>query len=76
VTRIGNPATFFLSRRERGAGEHSPDAASLAFTLAACAQCPAPPPLREILSRLADSRERAAEARRMILCRQNTLARL
>lgn len=62
--------------RMRGVGLHFAVPAVLVLTLAARAQCPAPPPLEEILSRLADSQERAVEARRTIVYQQNALVRL
>lgn len=62
--------------RMKGAGLHPAVPAVPVFALAARAQCPAPPPLEEILSRLADSQERAVEARRTIVYQQNALVRL
>lgn len=44
--------------------------------LPAAAQCPAPPPLEEILARVADNQERAVEARRTIVYQQRALVRL
>lgn len=47
-----------------------------AIRLPAAAQCPAPPPLEEILARVADNQERAVEARRTIVYQQKALVRL
>ncbi len=47
-----------------------------AICLPAAAQCPAPPPLEEILARVADNQERAVEARRTIVYQQRVLVRL
>jgi len=47
-----------------------------ACSLSLGAQCPAPPPLEEILARVADNQERAVEARRAIVYQQKALVRL
>lgn len=47
-----------------------------AVRLPAAAQCPAPPPLEEILAKVADNQERAVEARRTIVYQQKSLVRL
>lgn len=62
--------------RMTGVGRLSFLIALAAFSFSAPAQCPAPPPLEEILARLADNQERAVEARRTIVYQQNTLVRL
>lgn len=60
----------------RGVGRFCSLTALAVVSLAVPAQCPAPPPLEEILARVADNQERAVEARRTIVYQQNTLVRL
>lgn len=59
-----------------GVGRFSRVFVLASLSLPSSAQCPAPPPLEEILARLADNQERAVDARRTIVYQQKALVRL